>query len=63
VSQFSNDSATGKFVRELQSKNESIRRKALSGEQLSHLMMHKIELVANGIWVENFFTNLHRHLH
>jgi hypothetical protein len=53
ASQFSNDSSTGKFIRELASKNESIKRKVLSEQQLSHLMMHKIEFLLNGVWLEH----------
>jgi hypothetical protein len=52
-SDFSNDSTTVKFIRELESKNESIQSKRLSEKQLSHLMMHKIQFVVNGIWMEH----------
>jgi hypothetical protein len=53
ASDFSNDSSTGKFIRELESKNDSIRRKVLSEQQLSHLMEHKLQLIVNGIWLEH----------
>jgi hypothetical protein len=51
--EFSSDSSTAKFVRELASKNESIRRKMVSTRQLSHLMKHKIEFLVNGVWLEH----------
>jgi hypothetical protein len=50
---FSNDSSTVEFVRELASKNDSIRRKVLSEQQLSHLMMHKMQFLVNGVWLEH----------
>jgi hypothetical protein len=50
---FSNDSGTGKFVLELESNNDSIRRKVLSEQQLSHLMKHKIQFLVNGVWLEH----------
>jgi hypothetical protein len=53
ASDFSNDSSTGKFVRELDLKNDSIRRKILSAKQLSHLMEHKIDFIVNGVWLEH----------
>jgi hypothetical protein len=53
ASNFPDDSSTGKFIRELESKNDSIRRKVLSEQQLSHLMEHKIELIVNGVWLEH----------
>jgi hypothetical protein len=53
ASDFPNDSSTGKFIRELESKNYSIRRKVLSEQQLSHLMEHKLQLIVNGIWLEH----------
>jgi hypothetical protein len=53
ASDFSNDSATGKFVLELESKNDSIRRQVLSEQQLSHLMKHKIQFLVNGVWLEH----------
>jgi hypothetical protein len=54
ASQFSTDSSTGKFVRELASKNDSIRRKMVTAQQqLSHLMMHKIGFLVNGVWLEH----------
>jgi hypothetical protein len=53
ASEFSNDSSTGKFVRELASKNESIKRKIVTAQQLNHLMMHKIEFLLNGVWLEH----------
>jgi hypothetical protein len=53
ASDFSNYSSTGKFVRELESKNDSIRREVLSAEQLSHLMKHKIEFIVNGVWLKH----------
>jgi hypothetical protein len=52
ASQFSNNSLTGKFVHELASKNDPIRRKIVSARQLSHLMKHKIQFLVNGIWLE-----------
>jgi hypothetical protein len=53
-SEFSNDSATGKFILELhEAKNDSIHRKVLSEQQLSHLMMHKIQFLVNGVWLEH----------
>ncbi len=51
--EFSTDSSTGNFVRELASKNESIKRKMVLAQQLSHLMMHKIEFLVNGVWLEH----------
>jgi hypothetical protein len=51
--EFSTESSTAKFVRELASKNESIRRKIVSTRQLSHLMMHNIEFLLNGVWLEH----------
>jgi hypothetical protein len=53
ASDFSNDSATGKFVLELESKNDSIRRQKVTAQQLSHLMEHKIQFLVNGIWLEH----------
>jgi hypothetical protein len=43
ASDFSNDSTTPK----------SIRQKVLSEQQLSHLMMHKIQFLVNGVWLEH----------
>jgi hypothetical protein len=56
ASEFSTDSSTGKFVRELASKNDSIRRKIVTAQQLSHLMKHKIEFLVNGVWLEHDVT-------
>jgi hypothetical protein len=53
ASGFPNDSSTGKFIGDLASKNDSIRRKVLSEKQLSHLMEHKVKFTVNGIWFEH----------
>jgi hypothetical protein len=53
ASDFPNDSSTGKFIRELESRNDSIRRKVLSEQHLSHLMEHKLQLIVNGVWLEH----------
>jgi hypothetical protein len=53
ASWFSNDSSTAKFIHELESRNDSIRREVLSAQQLSHLMKHKIEFIVNGVWLEH----------
>jgi hypothetical protein len=53
ASDFLNDSSTGKFIRELESKHDSIQRKVLAEQQLSHLMEHKLQLIVNGIWLEH----------
>jgi hypothetical protein len=51
--EFSTDSSTSEFVRELTSRNDSIQRKIVSEQQLSHLMMQKIEFLVNGVWLEH----------
>jgi hypothetical protein len=53
ASDFLNDSSTDKFIRELELKNDSVQRKVLSEQQLSHLMEHKLQLIVNGIWLEH----------
>jgi hypothetical protein len=46
--ELSNDSTTFKFVEELRSRNDLIRTKLITETDLSYLMLHKIQQIANG---------------
>jgi hypothetical protein len=53
VSDLPNDSMTYKFIKKLNFMNENeTRNKSVTWDQLSYLMMHKIQYTVNGVWYE-----------